>query len=86
MASDAGMNEVHRVSQAAGLTRLYSAYIESPMQVTLRRRYHISGAVWQVARLFIRVLSLGRVDPSATDYVIVLERPVMATAATSAHA
>jgi SAM-dependent methyltransferase len=65
------------VAQAAGemgLALVYHASIEAPVQIALRERYRIRGAVWRAACLLIRVLSLGWIRADATDFLSIFER------------
>jgi SAM-dependent methyltransferase len=69
-----GAPMVSRAAEETGLTNVYTAWVESPMQVTLRERFRITGGIWQVVRLLTSVLSFGRIQADATDYVCIFER------------
>ncbi|MGN6798946.1 MAG: class I SAM-dependent methyltransferase [Gaiellaceae bacterium] len=69
-----GLGAVRQTAERLGLTVVYDATIEAPLQQALRKRYRIQGAVWGAARVLTRVLSLGFVDAEATDYLVILQR------------
>lgn len=76
MKNGGGAPAVGREAEQTGLTNVYTAWVESPMQVELRERSRITGGIWQVVRLVTRVFSFGRIHADATDYVCIFERRV----------
>jgi SAM-dependent methyltransferase len=58
-----------------GLEVAYFAPYESWSQEQVRRRAHLTGARWEIVRRSVRVLTLGRVTPELTEYILVLRRP-----------
>jgi SAM-dependent methyltransferase len=75
MKGGGGLAAVQRAAKEAGLVSVYTGWVESPMQVSLRERLRVTGAIWGIVRLSIRAFSLGRIDTEATDYVCIFERP-----------
>lgn len=65
-----------RAARQHGLTVLYQARYESPMQKEVRRKYPPVDLVWRTGALLLRTLSAGRVEPGVTDVVLVLHRSV----------
>lgn len=75
MKTGGGASAVLRIAKQQGLTSVYTAWVESPMQVALRERFHVHGRIWDFIRYLTHVLSLGRIQADATDYVSIFERP-----------
>jgi SAM-dependent methyltransferase len=78
-----GARAVERAVEQMGLTIVYHATIESPLQVALRKRYRITGMLWRTLRLLVRLLSLGQIRADATDYLSIFERRTRFTSPTS---
>lgn len=57
-----------------GLYPVFQVYFEDPKQVAVRHRLHLTGWAWRVARVLVRVLSLGALDASRSEYVVLLRR------------
>jgi SAM-dependent methyltransferase len=74
-----GLKAVRQTAEQLGLTVVYAATIESPLQQALRKRYGIEGKAWAFARRFTRLLSLGLVDAEATDYLVIFQRRTTST-------
>jgi len=74
MKAGGGASAVLRTAKKRGLTNVYIAWVESPMQVALRERFHVTGRVWELIRYLTRIFSVGRVHADATDYVAIFER------------
>lgn len=75
MKSGGSAEAVQRLAEQEGLTLVYLAWVESVMQVELRRRFRLAGLIWRIIRSSVRALSLGRISAEATDYLCILERP-----------
>jgi SAM-dependent methyltransferase len=75
MKSGGGVSAVRRAAEQVGLTNVYTAWVESVMQVTLRERFHITGRIWDGIRHLTHVLSFGRIQADASDYLCIFERP-----------
>jgi len=75
MKSAGAASAVLRTAKGEGLTNVYMAWIESPMQVSFRERFHVTGRIWDLIRTLTQVFSVGRVRADATDYVSIFERP-----------
>lgn len=75
MKAGGGASAVLRAAEQVGLTNVYTGWVESPMQATLRERFHITGRIWFFMRHLTHVLSLGRIQADASDYVCIFERP-----------
>jgi SAM-dependent methyltransferase len=69
-----GQRAVQHAAEQMGLTVVYQASIESPLQVALRERHRITGALWRTMRSLVRLLSLGLIQADATDYLSIFER------------
>lgn len=74
MKATGGASVVNTIAGWAGLTNVYTAMVESPMQLELRQRFRVTGPAWATVRLLVRVLSLGMVRADATDYISVFTR------------
>jgi SAM-dependent methyltransferase len=74
MKAGGGASAVLRTAKEQGLTNIYTAWVESPMQVALRERFHVTGRIWDFIRYLTHILSGGRVHAAATDYVSIFER------------
>ena len=74
MKSAGGARAVQQAAEQMGLTVVYHASIESPLQIALRKRFRVTGAVWRTVRVLIRVLSFDRIQADATDYLSIFER------------
>jgi SAM-dependent methyltransferase len=74
MKSGGSAEAVQRLAEQQGLTVVYLAWVESVMQVELRRRFRLAGLIWPIIRSSVRALSLGRISAEATDYLCILER------------
>lgn len=57
-----------------GLAVEYMSLYESPMHRQLREKYRLTGTPWRLVRRAVKALTLGKVDPGQTDYIIVLKR------------
>jgi hypothetical protein len=66
-------HRLRRWAADASFSTRYLAFYESPAQVSLRRRLRLTGRAWSRANAAARVLSAGRVDLEATDFMLVLE-------------
>ena len=75
MKSAGGVSGVRRAAEEVGLTHVYTAWVESVMQVALRERFHITGRIWDGVRNLTHVLSLGRIQAERSDYLCIFERP-----------
>lgn len=74
MLNEGGPHSVMEVCHARGFSRALLVYWESTMQITLRKRLHLRGPLWAVARFLTRLLSIGSVDLVRTEYVCVMRR------------
>jgi len=70
-----GASAVLRVADEVGLTNIYTGWVESSMQVALRKRFFLTGKTWYFLRSLTSILSLGWIQARATDYVCIFERP-----------
>jgi SAM-dependent methyltransferase len=68
-------HELLRWATARRLRLRWAAYWESDLQQRLRRRVHLDGGAWNLVAGSVRRLSAGRLDASATDFVLAFERP-----------
>ncbi len=57
-----------------GMIVVNSARYESEMQVILRRRLRLTGMRWRAAAIGVRALTLGTVDPTHSDLMLVLRK------------
>jgi SAM-dependent methyltransferase len=75
MKTAGGAPAVLRAAEDVGLRNVYTGWVESPMQAALRERFHMTGRIWDFMGQLTHVLSFGRMQADATDYVCIFERP-----------
>jgi hypothetical protein len=75
MRNAGGARGVTRAAEEMGLKVVYSAWLEAPMQIALRKRFRLTGQMWRTVSLLTRIGSLGLVCAEATDYLCIFERP-----------
>jgi SAM-dependent methyltransferase len=68
-------NAVRRWAQEAGLTLEYLRMYEAPIQARLRRALRLTGRSWAAFVAGLRVLSVGRIATSDTDFIMILSKP-----------
>jgi len=59
-----------------GLTIEYAAVFESPLQEHARRRIHLTQRRWDALQAVVCAATRGRIDLAATDFMLVLRKPV----------
>jgi SAM-dependent methyltransferase len=57
-----------------GLLPVFEGYFEDAKQVAFRQRLHLTGGAWHTVETLIRRASLGRLDATRSEYVVVLQR------------
>lgn len=63
-----------RFARDHGLSvEMFAAY-EADKQANVRARYRVTGRLWRVVRRFVTGVTLGRVDPEATELIAVFRR------------
>lgn len=63
-----------RFAREHGLpVEMFAAY-EADKQANVRVRYHVTGRIWRVIRGIMTTLSLGRIDPEATELIAVFRK------------
>lgn len=67
-------NGMRRLARRYGLDICYFSIYESDTQAYFRQRVKLVGVPWRLARLAVRGLTLGKVSPDLTDYIVVLRR------------
>jgi len=73
---DGGPETVLQVANDRGFECLHVGVYESEMQQHLRSRLRLGdGRLWDLIVALLRVISLNRLDPLSTDYMVVLRRP-----------
>ena len=74
---------LRRYAASAGLALEHIATYEGPLQRRVRARARLDGRPWQLLRRAVQALTLGRIDPAATDVVVVFrdQRPARQPAA-----
>lgn len=65
-------SRIARLAQARGFETVFVEFRESGMQRSLRNKIRLVGKVWEWVRSIVLRASAGRVDPAATDFIIVL--------------
>lgn len=63
-----------RFAKERGLSvEMFAAY-EADKQANVRARYRVTGRLWRVLRGMMKTLSLGRIDPEATELIAVFRK------------
>ncbi len=65
---------LHRFAREAGLTVEYFSAYESLMQRRLRKNHPLLNAILSAGGLIGRIVSLGRIDPLNSDFILVLRK------------
>ncbi len=63
---------LRRLAAANGLRVEHFAILESRFQHLVRRRYGLTGRLWQAIRSAVRLVTLGKIDPERTELIVVL--------------
>lgn len=66
---------LRRFARDHGLAVVYLSRYEALQQTELRRRLHLTGAVWRALAVAVRVVTLNAVETERTDLIVVLGRP-----------
>jgi 2-polyprenyl-3-methyl-5-hydroxy-6-metoxy-1,4-benzoquinol methylase len=67
-------SRIIRFARENGFAIEYFHSLEWERQTELRKRFHLTGAVWRFVRSLVRILSVGTVDAERTDFIVVLRK------------